>query len=90
MTDSSVTMIPQNVEIKDEDGSHMFTTTTFQLLQWRSALKLEKVGMTMSHGRKVSTHLKKLLGLKRNTPIEALQEWVDDIITQTHEAMGIQ
>ena len=77
-----------SIEIEATDGSK-FTTTSFQLLQWKHALKLEKVGMTMSRG-KVSTHLKKLFVLKRTTKIEELQAIVEDILEQFEEAAGIQ
>ncbi len=63
------------VRIEYNDRGDTFATTGFQLLQWKHALKLEKVGLTMSRGKKVSTHLRKLLGLKRNTPIDYLLEW---------------
>ena len=61
-------------------GQGTITTTPFQLLQWKHALKLESKGLTMSRGRKVSTHLKQLMGLKRTTKPEYLLEWVESVI----------
>jgi outer membrane biogenesis lipoprotein LolB len=71
----------------DDDGRYV-ATTVFQLLQWRSALKLEKLGMKMSGGRKVSTHLRKLMGLKRTVPIELLQEWVNTALVHVGYEIG--
>jgi len=67
-------------ELQFNDAGDTFTTSCWQLLQWKHALRLEKVGMTMSGGRKVSTHLRKLMKLKRNTPIDYLQEWVEGVL----------
>ena len=51
----------------------LVVTTRFQLLQWKHALRLEiDTGMTMSGGRKVSTHLRKLL----KTPKQYRREWI--------------
>ena len=58
------------------DSGDTFQTSAFQLLQWKHALKLEEKGMVLSRGRKVSTHLRKLMSLKRTTPISYLIEWV--------------
>lgn len=63
-------------------GRGTFETSVFQLLQWKHALKLEKVGMTMSRGRKVSTHLRKLMGLKRTASVDYLIEWVELVLAQ--------
>jgi hypothetical protein len=63
-------------ELEYNDSGDKITTSIFQLLQWKHALNLEKVGMTLSRGQKVSTHLRKVLKLKRNTPISYLHEWV--------------
>ena len=63
-------------------GQGTITTSVFQLIQWKHALKLETKGLTMSRGRKVSTHLKKLMGLKRTTKHEYLLEWVESVLTQ--------
>lgn len=70
-------MRPMTVEIECDEHGRTITTSDFQLLQWKHALRLEKAGMTMSGGRKVSTHLRKLLGVKRNYPIDSLIEWVE-------------
>lgn len=37
----------------------------FQLLQWRSAMKLEALGMRHSSGRSVRAHAARVLGCKR-------------------------
>ncbi len=63
-------------------GQGTFETSVFQLLQWKHALKLEKLGMTMSRGRKVSTHLRKLMGLKRSASIDYLLTWVESVLEQ--------
>jgi hypothetical protein len=72
-------MINQTVHVEYGDGQTL-ATTLFQLMQWRSALKLEVIGMTMSGGRKVSTHLRRAMGLKRTYPIKNLQQWVQATI----------
>lgn len=69
-----------NVKIETANGE--VVTSIFQLLQWKHALKLEAKGMTMSRGRKVSTHLRKLFGLKRSVKIEQIQEIVEDLQAQ--------
>jgi hypothetical protein len=76
-------------ELTYNDRGDTFTTSLFQLLQWKHALKLEEKGMTMSRGRKVSTHLRRTLGLKRNTPISYLSEWVEGALNASKEALGV-
>ena len=76
----------QTVTIVINDAGDTVEAYDFQLLQWKHALKLERIGMTMSGGRKVSTHLRKLLGLKRTTKIEVLQEWVQNTLDAIEEA----
>ena len=71
-------MKPMTVEIEINEAGDTLTTSDFQLLQWKHALRLEKIGMTMSGGRKVSTHLRKLMGLSRGYPIDSLIEWVEN------------
>ena len=71
-------MIPQTVQVEINEAGDTITTSNFQLLQWKHALLLEAKGMTMSGGRKVSTHLRKLMGLPRSYPIENLIDWVKD------------
>jgi hypothetical protein len=75
----------QTIEV--DYGNGTFHTTPFQLLQWKHALKLEKVGMTMSRGRKVSTHMRKLMGLKRTYPIDDLIEWTESTLEAITQAM---
>jgi hypothetical protein len=65
-------------------GRGTFTTSVFQLLQWKHALRLEAKGLTMSRG-KVSTHLRKLMGLKRTATVEYLSEWVESVLAQLTE-----
>lgn len=79
-------MLASKVEVQVNDAGDTVSTTVFQLIQWKHALKLEKVGLTMSGGRKVSTHLRKLLGLKRTYPIEGLEQWVQATIDAVEEA----
>jgi len=67
----------QTFELEYNDAGDTFTTSCWQLLQWKHALSLELVGMTLSRGKKVSTHLKSLMKLKRNTPVKVLQAWVN-------------
>jgi hypothetical protein len=76
-------------ELEYDDAGNTFVTTAFQLLQWKHALKLEKLGMTMSRGKKVSTHLKALMSLKRNTPVDYLIEWVTGALEHVNASMGI-
>ena len=69
--------VASTFELEYNDRGDRFTTSAFQLLQWKHALKLEKLGMTMSRGKKVSTHMKRLMNLKRTTPIDFLIEWTE-------------
>jgi len=80
--------VAQTVVVEINDAGDTVTTTPFQLLQWKHALKLERVGLTMSGGRKVSTHLRKLLGLKRTTEVEVLEAWVQDTLAAIEEAVA--
>lgn len=66
-------------------GRGTLNTTMWQLLQWKHALRLEAKGLTLSRGKKVSTHLKKLMGLKRSTSVSYLSEWIEGIINQIKE-----
>ncbi len=79
-------MRPRLIEIEYNSDGSTFQTTEFQLLQWKHALRLEAKGLTMSGGRKVSTHLRKLMGLPRSYPIEQLQVWVEDTLESVKEA----
>lgn len=79
-------MLASKVVVEINDEGDTLTTTVFQLIQWKHALKLEKVGLKMSGGRKVSTHLRKLLGVKRTYPIDALEQWVQATIDAVEEA----
>ena len=76
-------------ELEYNDRGDTFTTSLFQLLQWKHALRLEAKGMTLSRGQKVSTHLKRLMNLKRNTPISYLSEWVEGALAESEKALGV-
>lgn len=76
-------------ELEFNEAGDTFTTSCWQLLQWKHALKLEKLGMTMSGGRKVSAHLKRLMSLKRNTPVDYLIEWVTGALETANGAKPI-
>ncbi len=67
--------VASTFELEYNEAGDTFVTSAFQLLQWKHALKLEKLGMTMSRG-KVSTHLRKLMSLKRTATVDVLIEWV--------------
>lgn len=73
--------VTQMIEVEINDG-RTIGTTPFQLLQWKHALRLEAKGMTMSGGRKVSTHLRKLLGLPRTYPASNLAVWVERVLEE--------
>lgn len=79
--------VAQTVVVEINEAGDTITTSPFQLLQWKHALRLEAVGMTTSRG-KVSTHLKKLLGLKRTTKPEVLQAWVQATLDAIEEAVA--
>ena len=80
----------QTFQLEYDDAGNTFTTSAFQLLQWKHALKLEKLGMTMSRGKKVSTHMRKLMSLKRTTPIDYLIEWTEGALAQVEAAMPVR
>ena len=75
----------QQVQIYAFDES-LVVTTRFQLLQWKHGLSLESKGLTLSGGRKVSTHLRKLLKTPRMYDREMLLDYItsciDDIDSQ--------
>ena len=75
------------VEIAFNDAGDTFMTNHFQLLQWKHALRLEAKGITMSRGQKVSTYLRKLMGLKRNYPIAELSAWVEATLDNVNEQL---
>lgn len=63
-------------------------TTIFQLLQWKHALRLEiNTGMTMSGGRKVSTHLRKLLKTPKRYRIEWLLHHIEESLKDITEQL---
>lgn len=77
-------------ELEYNDRGDTFVTTAFQLLQWKHALKLELLGMTMSRGQKVSTHLRKLMHLKRSCPVSYLAEWAAGALDHVNKQMGYE
>lgn len=52
-------------------------TTPFQLLQWKHAIKLEKLGMRISRGRKVTPHAARFFGLKPRTAADIVLQHVE-------------
>lgn len=52
----------------------------FQLLQFKAAIKLEKVGLKHSSGRSVAAHVKKLFDLPRNTSHDTLIKLIEDTL----------
>jgi hypothetical protein len=78
------------VQLEYNDRGDTITVSAWQLLQWKHALRLEAKGMTMSRGRKVSTHLRRLMNLKRNTPVSYLSEWVEGALDAVNTAMGVE
>lgn len=48
------------------------STTPFQLLQWKHAIKLEKLGLRVSRGRKVTPHAAKFFGLPVRSKADAV------------------
>lgn len=46
--------------------------SAFQLIQFKAAVKLEKLGMKHSSGRSVTAYVKKLFKLPRNTTHDAI------------------
>jgi hypothetical protein len=66
-----------NDPVKLKAGERSITTTPFQLLQWKHALKLELVGMKLSRGQQVSTYLRRRLELKRSFSKNQLIELIE-------------
>lgn len=60
--------------------------TPFQLLQWRGAVKIESRGMRVTRGRKVTPHVKRFFGLKRNASTELVLEHIEAAIAAVKEA----
>lgn len=61
-------------------------TTPFQLLQWKHAVKLEKLGMRVSRGRKVTPHAKRFFGLKRNATPELVIQHIEAALDACKQA----
>ena len=78
------TTAAQQVQIYAFDES-LVVTTRFQLLQWKHGLRLESKGLSMSGGRKVSTHLRKLLKTPARYPIEHLSAHIEQSIADIDE-----
>jgi hypothetical protein len=86
---TTITGAPLSLEVRLEGPTgEILKTVPFQLLQWKHALKLEKVGMRVSRQGKVSTHLRKGLGLKRNFPIDDLITYVEEALDAAKDAMA--
>ena len=71
-----------NAPVKVEINGVEIATTPFQLLQWKYGLRLEKGGMKLKGGRKVSAHIKRLTRMKRNTPIEEIEAEVNRVLAE--------
>jgi len=84
------THIPQPIRVSIDTTGKEFNTTSFQLIQWKHALKLEARGLTMSRGKKVSTHLRKLTGLGRKASIDDLYLVVCDCLMKFEEQVHAQ
>lgn len=78
----------QLVQIYAFDDS-LVKTTPFQLLQWKHAMQLEiSSGLTMKGGRKVSTHLRKLLKTPKNYPVSDLLAHVRNSLKDIEHQFG--
>jgi hypothetical protein len=87
---AEVLKLARMVDATDEFRAYMgeFGPRGWALVEGSSPEKTEKLGMKMSGGRKVSTHLRKLMGLKRTVPIELLQEWVNTALVHVGYEIG--
>ena len=54
--------------------------SAFQLIQFKAAIKLERVGLKHSSGRSVAAHVKKLFKLPRSTSHDALITMIETIL----------
>ena len=57
----------------------------FQLLQWKYAIKLEKLGLRHSSGRSVRAHACRTLGLKPRMAAESVIGQIDAILARGTE-----
>jgi hypothetical protein len=81
----------QEIRVQINEAGDYFTTTPFQLSQWRTGLKLEhETGMSLSRGQKVSTHLRKLFGWKRSVKISTMYNAVCQIQKDVDESLGLE
>ena len=53
------------------------STTPYQLLQWKHAIRLEAKGLRVSHGRKVTPHVRRFFGLRPRAPVSEVLEHVE-------------
>ena len=83
-------MVPKPVHISRMDGNGEFVTSTFQLIQWKGALKLQKLGMSHSSGHRVSAHVKRNLGVPMNTKIDVVIRLVQNILDEVHKQMSAE
>jgi len=82
-------MMTTPVQIWAFDDS-LVKTTPFQLLQWKHAMQLElSTGMTMKGGRKVSTHLRKLLKTPKNYPTSDLLAHIRNSLKDIEQQFGV-
>jgi len=59
--------------------------TTFQLLQWRAAIKLETAGMKHSSGRSVRKHACREIGMPLNSTADFVLKVLDAMIERIKE-----
>lgn len=81
-------MLTQRVQIWAFNHTTI-VTTPFQLLQWKHALGLEEKGLILSRGRKVSTHLRKLLKTPAGYPVADLRRHITSSLDDINEQLGV-
>lgn len=67
------------------EGGTMFTNPNpevFRLIAWRSALRLEQIGIQVSKGRKVSSMAKSYLGIKHRITIPELKNLITERLVE--------
>lgn len=75
-------MLTTQVNIYDWNDQ-LVTTTVFQLMQWEAALRLElKTGMAVSRGKKMSTHLRKVLSAPRSYSVQELHGYIKSCLDE--------
>jgi hypothetical protein len=81
------TVIPQNVTIERPDGSTV-EIPNVTLVAWRSALRLQLVGLKTSR-RSVSATVKEYLGLPKTMKVQQVMDVVVNLIEQYNKARGL-